>query len=90
MSMPSKPVQFSVEQIQDLSQKLSILRHDINNQLSLILAASELIKHKPQMADRMMATVAEQPPKITAAMAKFSEEFEAAFGLSHSDTISKS
>jgi hypothetical protein len=84
MRMPSKPVELSVEQIQDLNQKLSVLRHDINNQLSLILAASELIRHKPQMTDKMMATVAEQPPRITAAMAKFSEEFENAFGISRS------
>jgi hypothetical protein len=82
MRMPSQPVQFSVEQIQELSQKLSTLRHDINNQLSLIIAASELIRHKPQMAERMMATLVEQPPKITAAMAKFSAEFENAFGIS--------
>ena len=81
MLMPSKPVEFSVDQIKDLNEKLSVLRHDINNQLSLILAASELIRHKPQMADRMMATLIEQPPKITAAMAKFSEEFEHAFGI---------
>lgn len=84
MRMPSKPVELSVEQIQDLTHKLSVLRHDINNQLSLILAASELIRHKPQMADRMMATVVEQPPKITAAMAKFSAEFEQAFGITRS------
>lgn len=82
MQLPSQPVQFSVAQIQDLNEKLSVLRHDINNQLSLIMAASELIRHKPQMTERMMATVVEQPPKITAAIAKFSEEFENAFGIS--------
>jgi hypothetical protein len=81
MRMPSQPVEFSVEQIQDLNHKLSTLRHDINNQLSLIMAASELIRHKPQMAERMMATLLEQPPKITAAMTKFSTEFENAFGI---------
>jgi hypothetical protein len=84
MQKPSKPVQLSVEQIQDLNEKLSVMRHDINNQLSLILAASELIQHKPQMAERMMNTVTEQPPKITAAIAKFSEEFESVFGISRS------
>ena len=82
MRMPSEPVQLSVEQIQDLTQKLSVLRHDINNQLSLIMAASELIRHKPQMADRMITTLAEQPPRITAALAKFSAEFESTFGIS--------
>lgn len=81
MRMPTQPVQLSVEQIEELNRKLSVLRHDINNQLSLILAASELIRHKPQMADKMMATLAEQPPKITAAIAKFSEEFENTFGI---------
>ncbi len=84
MRMPSQPVQFSVEQVQDLNEKLSTLRHDINNQLSLILAACELIRHKPQMAERMTDTVAEQPPKITAAMAKFSADFENAFGIGRS------
>ena len=84
MRMPSQPVQFSVEQIEELNHKLSTLRHDINNQLSLIMAASELIRHKPQMAERMMATLIEQPPKITASMAKFSAEFENAFGITRS------
>ena len=81
MRMPSKPVEFSVDQIKDLNEKLSVLRHDINNQLSLILAASELIRHKPQMAEKMIDTLTEQPPRITAAMAKFSRDFEAAFGI---------
>ncbi len=84
MRMPSEPVNFNVEQIQDLNLKLATLRHDINNNLSLIMAATELIRHKPQMAERMMATLIEQPPKITAAMAKFSAEFEAAFGIAKS------
>ena len=75
------PANFSAEQVKELNEKLSNLRHDINNQLSLIMAATELIRHKPQMAERMMATLCEQPPKITAAMAQFSAEFEAAFGI---------
>ena len=82
MRMPSEPVVFSPEQIEDLNHKLSTLRHDINNNLSLIMAASELIRHKPHMAERMMATLLEQPPKITAALTKFSAEFEQAFGIS--------
>jgi len=82
MRMPSEPVNFSVEQIQDLNQKLSTLRHDINNQLSLIMAATELLRHKPQMADRMLNTLSEQPGKIGAALTKFSKEFETAFGIS--------
>jgi hypothetical protein len=81
MRMPSEPVVFSVQQIEDLNYKLSALRHDINNNLSLIMAASELVRHKPHMAERMMGTLIEQPPKITAALTKFSAEFEQAFGI---------
>ena len=81
MRMPSKPVHMSVEQIQELNLKLSTLRHDINNHLSLIMAAAELIRHKPQMAERMMETLVEQPQKITTAMSKFSSDFETTFGI---------
>jgi aspartokinase len=81
MRMPSQPVQMSVEQIQDLNLKLSTLRHDINNHLSLIMAAAELIRHKPQMAERMMETLVEQPQRITTAMNKFSADFETTFGI---------
>ena len=83
MRMPTQPVNMSAEEIADLNQKLCTLRHDINNHLSLIMAATELIRHKPQMAERMMETLCEQPPRITAAMTKFSQEFEQAFGISH-------
>jgi len=79
--MPSQPVTFSVQQIEELNQKLSTMRHDINNHLSLIMAATELIRHKPHLAERMMVTLVEQPPKISAAIAKFSAEFEQAFGI---------
>lgn len=79
--MPSEPVNFSAEEIQELNKKLSTLRHDINNNLSLIIAAMELIRHKPQMTERMLDTMSEQPPKITAALAKFSSEFEQAFHI---------
>jgi hypothetical protein len=81
MALPSQPVTLTIEQIAELNGKLSAMRHDINNQLSLIIAAVELVRHKPEMADRMMATLVEQPPKIAASLAKFSAEFERALGI---------
>jgi hypothetical protein len=41
----------------------------------------ELIRYKPEMAERMMATLVEQPPKITESLRRFSTEFERAFGI---------
>jgi hypothetical protein len=81
MQLPSEPVRFDVKQVGELNQMLSTMRHDINNSLSLMLAATELIRHKPHLAERMMATLVEQPSKITAAITKFSAEFESAFGI---------
>ena len=81
MPLPSQPVTLSVEQIEDMNRKLSNLRHDINNQLSLIMAAVELMRHKPQTAERMMVTLSEQPPKIAAALVKYTSEFEQALGI---------
>ena len=81
MPLPSQPVTLTVEQLAELNGKLSAMRHDINNQLSLIIAAVELIRHKPAMAERMMATLVEQPPRIADALGKFSAEFDRALGI---------
>jgi hypothetical protein len=83
MGLPDEPVTLTVEQIDVLNRKLSSLRHDINNHLSLILAAAELIRHKPQMVGPMLNTLADQPPKVVEALVKFSAEFEKAFGITH-------
>jgi len=81
MPVPSQPVTLSVEQLGELNRKLSNMRHDINNHLSLIVAAMELIRVKPQMAERMLATLGEQPARITESVTKFSGEFERALGI---------
>jgi hypothetical protein len=71
----------TVAQLDELNRQLATMRHDINNNLSLIVAALELIRHKPQMMERMMTTLGEQPKKIGDALGKFSTEFESAFGI---------
>jgi hypothetical protein len=81
MAIQYAQVTLNPEQIQELNKKLSHMRHEINNQLSLIVAAAELIRLKPDLRDRMMDTVGQQPPKITAEVAKFSKEFEQALGI---------
>jgi hypothetical protein len=81
MVLPEQPVTLSVEQVAALNSALSNMRHDINNNLSLVLAASELIRAKPHMVERMTATLVEQPPKIAAALLSFSTEFEKTLGI---------
>lgn len=80
-TLPTEPVQLRPEQISDLNDKLATMRHDINNHLSLVIAAVELIKHKPEMLQRMMSTLVEQPGRISQSVMKFSAEFEGMFGI---------
>jgi hypothetical protein len=81
MQLPSQPVTLTSEQIGELNKKLSEMRHDINNHLSLIIAAIELMRYKPDSAERMMHTLVEQPPRVAASLAKFSAEFEHFLGI---------
>jgi uncharacterized Fe-S cluster-containing radical SAM superfamily protein len=81
MALPKQPITLSPEQVEQLNRQLSTLRHDINNQLSLIVAAMELLRHKPEVADRMLATVSEQPARIGESIKKFTGEFEAALQI---------
>ncbi|PYM13603.1 MAG: hypothetical protein DME18_08590, partial [Verrucomicrobia bacterium] len=62
--------------VAELHRKLSDLRHNVNNHLALMVAALELIRRKPDMIDRMLNSLTEQPHKILEEIRKFSEELE--------------
>jgi len=76
MPPPQEPVTLAPEQIRELERRLSDLRHNINNHLSLIVAALELIRRKPETAARMIETIAEQPPKVLGELMVFSDLLE--------------
>ncbi len=81
MGLPTDSVTLTAQQLEELSKKLSTMRHDVNNHLSLIVAAAELIKFNPEMAGRMCTTLSEQPPKISEELNRFSAEFEKVCGI---------
>ena len=81
MGVPTDPVTLTPEQLKELNQKLGHMRHEINNQLALIVAALELLRLKPELRERMIDTLGQQPPRITEEMARFSAEFERAYGI---------
>ena len=84
MNQPTKSVALSVEQIGELNQKLSELRHDLNNNLSLIAATVALIRHRPTVTEQMWNTLAEQPRKIGESFSQFSRDLEAALHITRS------
>ncbi len=81
MGKPANPVTLTPDEIEALNKQLAFMRHEINNHLSLIVAASELLKFKPEMRERMAVTLGEQPPKIIRELAQFSADFERALGI---------
>ena len=83
MPTPKQPVTLSAEQVDELSRKLSAMRHDINNNLSVIVAALELIRYQPEVAERMFTSISQQPAKIGETMTKFSAELEKSLGITH-------
>jgi len=81
MGLPTNPVTLSAAQVEELNKHLSMMRHDINGDLALIVAASELIKLNPELLQRMLKTLTEQPPKIRERADKFSAAFEKILGI---------
>jgi hypothetical protein len=81
MGAPNHPVTLTPEQIVELNQKLADMRHNVNNHLSLIVAAAELIRRKPEAATRFLGSLADPPEKITAELKAFSAQLEKALQI---------
>ncbi|MBI3878854.1 MAG: hypothetical protein HY301_02165 [Verrucomicrobia bacterium] len=69
------------EQVIELNKRLSDARHNVNNFLALIVAATELVRRKPETTARMVDTMAEQPQKIMEELQRFSRDFENALHI---------
>jgi hypothetical protein len=81
MAPPHQPATLSAEQVAELHRQLSTMRHDINNQMSIIVAALELVRMNPDMAEKMYDAIAQQPKKVGDSMTKFSSAFEQTLGI---------
>ncbi len=82
MGLPLTPITLAPEQVGELNRKLADMRHNVNNYLSLVTAAAEIVARKPDMAERLMATLIEQPNRIIEEIRKFSDDFEKTVGPS--------
>ena len=76
MGVPLNPITLTTEEIEELLSKLSKVRHNINNNLAMVVAATELIKVNSEMVPRMTNTLMEQPPKIAEELSRFSAEID--------------
>ena len=84
MPLPMEPVTLSVEQVSELNRKLSAMRHDVNNKLSLIAASVELVRRRPENSERFLNSLDEQPRLIAEMISQFSADLEAALRITRS------
>ena len=81
MGSPDASIALSSCQVTELNRKLSVMRHNVNTHLALIVAASELLRRKPEMAERLIENILQQPDRSIKEIRAFSDEFDAATGL---------
>ena len=81
MESEAKAITLSPEQVTELARRIRKLRHDVNNNLTLIISAGELLRRRPELAERMATTITEQVGKIEAAMRHFSNEADGFLGV---------
>jgi hypothetical protein len=81
MGLPSETVSFLPDEVVELERSLSDARHGINNHLTLISTAIELIRRDPSAAERLAHTMADRPQLIREELMRFSRAFDAAFGI---------
>jgi len=82
MALPTEPVTLSPQQLEEFNRKLSTLRHDVNGDLALVVAAAELIRLNPETLQNMLSKILEQPPKVREKLDRFSLEMEKLLGIS--------
>ena len=76
MGLPNESVSLTPAEVEALNLKLSELRHNVNNHLTLMTTAIELMRRKPDSIPRMVTNLVEQPHKIRDDLISFSQEFE--------------
>jgi hypothetical protein len=81
MGLPTQPVTLSPEAVAELNRKLSDTRHSVNNHLTLLTTALELIRRNPAAAERLVGSLVEQPAKVREEILRFSRAFEAMLGI---------
>ena len=81
MIFPDAPVTFTPEQIVQLNQCLSQMRHDINNSLTVLTGFGELIRLRPESAGKYAEQIANHPQRIAEHIKQFSAEWEALAGI---------
>jgi hypothetical protein len=81
MGLPERSVTLTPAEIAEFDQQLAQARHNVNNCLALIVAATELIRRKPETTANMVDSIAQQPERIMKELQAFTKDFERRLGI---------
>jgi hypothetical protein len=81
MSSSPQSVTLSAEQVAEIKRNLADLRHDINNNVALMLSAIEMMRRRPETFEKMLDSMARQPHRITETVVQFSKALESTLGI---------
>ncbi|MDW7979871.1 MAG: hypothetical protein RMH97_04820 [Verrucomicrobiales bacterium] len=84
LAAPAEPVTLTPKQIEQLNSKLSAMRHDIANHLTVIVTAAEMAANTSEKARHHLSLLFQQVPRIKDAVNAFTTEFETVFGIRRS------
>lgn len=87
MPVPEQSVTLTAGEIEGLRVQLSTLRHDVNNHISMIIAAAELIRRKPEQASRFLQSLSDPAEKIGAEIKEFSKSLESVLGIAPDSSV---
>jgi len=76
MSLPGKPVTLSARKISEIEKKLAQLRHEVNNNLTLIVAAAEIVRRRPDPGDQVWESLLQKPLAVADQVAEFTRHLE--------------
>lgn len=76
MEFPKEPVTLTPSELAQILEHHKTARHNVNNALSMIIAAAELVKLKPDAAERYSDKILEQPDRIIMELKSFGDELE--------------
>jgi hypothetical protein len=78
---PSGPVTLSPEQVAFFHGRLMNMERDIHEHLRPLLDLSRLARSAPDQLKTRSAEFSEQPPRISALMTEFGNDFDQTFGI---------
>jgi len=69
--MSNTPFQMSQEDLLAIIKSFSVLKHDINNTLGVVMAQSELAQRNPVYYEKLAAAVLKRGPEVVQKMQDF-------------------